>query len=56
MKRWQELKDQKSKRLAKSRAMVASKENIERFCSGLLKCLKDSDLGKRSYLAFDIVV
>ena len=51
MKRWPELKYRKQEHLAKSRAMAASRETVEQFHNGLLKCLQVNGLEKRSDLA-----
>ena len=51
MKRWPELKYRKPEHLAKSRAMAASRETVEQFHNGLLKCLQENGLEKRSDLA-----
>ena len=50
MKRWPELKDRKPEHLAKGRAQASNRENIEQFHSGLMKCLKENGLDRRSDL------
>ena len=51
MKRWPELKPRKPEHIAKARAKAASRQTIEQFREGLLKCLRRNGLEHRVNLA-----